>query len=92
MFRLLVIIAAIYLLYRILTSKKKAPRPQPGRPPEIEDEMIQDPYCGTYFPKSQGVPGKVNGQRLLFCSEKCRDAYFGRYKAQGDKSETEDSK
>ncbi|MBW1713689.1 MAG: hypothetical protein JRJ59_11130 [Deltaproteobacteria bacterium] len=89
MFRLLAIAAGVYLVYRLLRSSKKPKTPRAG-PGQIEDEMVQCPHCGTYFPRSQGLPAKVDGQRLLFCSEKCRQAYLDRYKARHKKPQGED--
>ncbi len=86
MLKYLALIAAGYLAYRWLIRPKKQSRNSPQKPREmgqIEDEMIQDPHCGAYFPKSQGVPAKVDGKRLLFCSEKCRDDYLARYQTHG---------
>jgi len=86
MLRLLALIAACYLAYRWLIVPRKRKRPpaggQGGPGGVIEEEMVQDPFCGAYFPKSQGFPAKVDGHRLLFCSERCRDKYLERYQAQ----------
>ena len=41
----------------------------------VTDEMLKDPHCGVYFPRKEGVPLKVNGDTLYFCSTRCRDAY-----------------
>ena len=41
----------------------------------VTDEMLKDPHCGIYFPRKEGVPLKVNGETLYFCSTRCRDAY-----------------
>jgi hypothetical protein len=41
----------------------------------VTDEMLKDPHCGVYFPRKEGVPLKVNGETLYFCSTRCRDAY-----------------
>ena len=41
----------------------------------VTDEMLQDPHCGVYFPRKEGVPLNVRGETLYFCSTRCRDAY-----------------
>jgi YHS domain-containing protein len=43
-----------------------------GRPPPIEDELVQDPVCGVYTPKRTSVPLIWRGKALYFCSEECR--------------------
>lgn len=47
-------------------------------PEEIEDVMVKDPHCQTYFPKRQGVAAIINRQEVLFCSKECRDKYLGK--------------
>ena len=43
---------------------------------QVDDVMIMDPVCGTYFPKSKGVPWNGPEEALLFCSVQCRDRYL----------------
>jgi len=81
MVRILALAAAAYLIYRLIRGPKKKPPPAGQGSETVVDQMIQDPYCGAYFPSSQAVTAKVDGQKLHFCSEKCRDAYLARYRA-----------
>jgi len=78
--RLLIIIALIYLGYRIFkswVSPRATPRQRfPGREENnIDDVMIKDPYCDAYFPKRNGVHLHIDGKDLYFCSKGCRDKY-----------------
>ena len=81
MIRLIVIIVVVYFAYRGFRSWI---RQQFGAErtvstesrPEIDDEMVQDPYCQTYVPKRDGIQARVGGQVLYFCSETCRDRYI----------------
>ncbi|MDJ0780783.1 MAG: hypothetical protein QNJ22_02375 [Desulfosarcinaceae bacterium] len=41
----------------------------------VTDEMLKDPHCGVYFPRKEGVPLNMDGNTLLFCSTRCREAY-----------------
>ncbi|MEC7641753.1 MAG: hypothetical protein VYC17_06315 [Nitrospinota bacterium] len=34
-------------------------------------EMVQDPNCETYIPKSEAVVKTLSGETLYFCGEKC---------------------
>jgi YHS domain-containing protein len=43
---------------------------------QMDDVMIQDPFCEIYFPKKDGVHLRINGKDLYFCSEDCRDKYL----------------
>ncbi len=80
MIRLLLYGFIIYVVYRLLRSwagSLTAPNEDIDRVPRSDNtELIQDPQCGTYFLKQQGVVARVDGQKLFFCSEQCRDAYM----------------
>jgi uncharacterized protein len=43
---------------------------------EIDDVMIKDPYCETYFPKKDAVHLKFGGKELHFCSTRCKDNFL----------------
>lgn len=80
--RIIIIAGLIYLLYRALKrwlaidvmSMKKSAFPQSGD--QLDDLMVQDPHCGTFLPKHQGVKAHMDGKELIFCSENCRDSYL----------------
>ncbi|MEW5736000.1 MAG: hypothetical protein AB1921_14190 [Thermodesulfobacteriota bacterium] len=79
--RLLLFAAFFYIVYRIIKSAfsggaRHIPPGESGRPQEIDDVMVQDPYCKVYFPRRQGVSARVDGESLMFCSERCRDLYL----------------
>lgn len=81
-FRLLFYAALLWLLYRLIRGFLPAPRPRrpgpgPGpssRPPGGRldgGELVQDPVCGVYVPKTTALR---NAAGEYFCSEACRDA------------------
>ena len=77
MLKVLIILGGIYFIYRhfkakMLDGMDGGPSSQGG---QADDVMVQDPECGVYFPLREGVPAKVNGQTVHFCSAACRDAY-----------------
>jgi hypothetical protein len=79
--RYLIYFALGYLVYKIIKSLvfPKAPRARkvgPQSAGRIDDVMTQDPHCGTYFPKRDGIPLKFEGRKLLFCSTDCRDKFL----------------
>jgi YHS domain-containing protein len=45
-----------------------------GGPPRGVD-MVRDPVCGTFVVPGQALTLADRGQRVYFCSTKCRDAY-----------------
>jgi hypothetical protein len=54
---------------------QSGPRTSSGGDLPVTDEMLKDPHCGVYFPRKEGVPLKMGGETLFFCSTDCRDAY-----------------
>jgi len=84
--RLLFLIAFIYFGFKVLnfffkaldisktisTNKTFFSNP----PTQIDDVMIQDPYCKVYFPKRDGIHLKDKGKDLYFCSTNCRNKYL----------------
>jgi YHS domain-containing protein len=80
--RLLIIFFLIYLLYRKvknwLLAHMTYDRSEEKGPPlaTVDDIMIQDPFCKVYFPKRNGVRLVFEGERLYFCSAKCRDCFL----------------
>lgn len=83
-FRIIIIVILFYLIYQVL---KGFIRPQPTlkkkpgkmnnlkKTPETE-ELVQDPQCGIYFPRSEGVAEYVEGRVLYFHNKACRDKYL----------------
>lgn len=79
-FRLLLFVALCWLFYRLIrgllpTAQPRRPGPGPtSRPPGGRldgGELVQDPVCGVYVPKTTALR---NAAGECFCSEACRDA------------------
>jgi hypothetical protein len=88
MIRLLIYAFVAYIAYQLfkMLARKLFPSNFPGDqgsggpPGDQNTELIQDPQCGSYFLKQRGVIATVQGRRLHFCSEKCRDDYVARHR------------
>lgn len=75
--RLLILAALIYLGYRALKSRIGSGHQNAETDLQnMDDEMIQDPFCGAYFPRKNAFRASVGKKDFLFCSEQCRDAYL----------------
>jgi uncharacterized protein len=48
---------------------------RPGAAPRTGEPMVQDPFCGTYLPKSSALVVEVGGRTHYFCSRQCADKY-----------------
>ena len=78
LFRLLLVAALVYLVYRLLWPKKRQWRAgkRTGSTADRMEEMKKDPVCGTYVPESQALSMKVDTQVHYFCSEDCRKKFL----------------
>jgi YHS domain-containing protein len=79
--RLIIIFLFFYLVFRVIRyvmgQGAILPGPGPGGPlGEIDNIMIQDPYCHIYFQKKEGVHLRHKGKDLYFCSVECRNKYL----------------
>ena len=43
---------------------------------EIDDVMVQDPFCKVYFPKRDAHRLRYDGTELYFCSEECKNKFI----------------
>ena len=79
--RLLIFIILAMVIHRAIkrwmVGQPDRKNPLNGQAPvQVDDEMIKDPICGSYFPKRDAVTIENDGRRLRFCSQKCRDRYI----------------
>jgi YHS domain-containing protein len=79
MFRLLFYLVIGYALYQLIKSfLRKKTTEIPRRTGEVE--TFQDPVCGVYVTREDAVIGKLNGERIYFCSTECLEKYRQNYK------------
>lgn len=81
MIRFLILALVGYVFYRALKNWMiGSGRPERGQRPtaagEVDDVLIQDPVCQTYFAQRNGVHLRHDGQDLYFCSTQCRERYL----------------
>lgn len=72
MLRLIIILIALYLLYRMIRGAilRKPDRLRDTRG-GVMDELVQDPHCKIYVPARSSVKRTVGGRVYSFCSEDC---------------------
>jgi uncharacterized protein len=79
MFRLILLAAIIYILFKWLwRSTPPAAKPRTFEPPQDQkvEEMLQDPVCGTWVPVGQAVILDRDKETLYFCSAECREKFL----------------
>lgn len=49
---------------------------------EIDDEMVKDPVCQTFMPKSLAIQQEIRGIRYYFCSRECASIFLEQEQSQ----------
>ncbi|MEZ0329065.1 MAG: YHS domain-containing protein [Dissulfuribacterales bacterium] len=77
LFRLVFFLVLAVLLYKLARFIWGRPKniPYSGAKPQVHDELVKDPVCGIYLPKSQAKPLFLNGKTFHFCSEECKQKF-----------------
>ncbi len=79
MFKILLIVAAAFILYKlVMNDKKKKVETKTKSEEKLADAgiMVKDPICGTYVPRDNDIRVKHGDEVHHFCSYECRDAYL----------------
>jgi uncharacterized protein len=76
---LALIVALAYLISKLLFPKHRI-RQESGRqaPTPIAEEMVRDPVCQLYLPRSEAIRRTVQGREHFFCSPGCLDKFLVR--------------
>jgi len=81
--RLIFTVIIVYFVYRLVKGlflpSGKRQENFPRKPASIQGEdLVKDPYCGTYVPVSTASKVSINGEELYFCSNECIEKYKAR--------------
>ncbi len=80
-FKVLIIIVLLYVVYKIVMMFRRgksveATAYKVNEEPSRGEDLVQDPFCKTYVPKSQAYLMESDGQQQYFCSRECCDKYL----------------
>ncbi len=78
--KVVAVLVLIYVGYRIVTmfrrmKSQKVKAYRVDETPKGED-LVQDPFCKTYVPKSQAYAKEIDGKTHYFCSKECFEKYL----------------
>lgn len=81
MIRLVIAGIIVYVIYRfsrfLFTPAGKISKDRSGEQSRIEGEdLVKDPYCGTYVPINSAYKTTMDGKTLYFCSRECLEKYM----------------
>jgi YHS domain-containing protein len=63
-----------YICFRIVRGLL-AGREKPAQSPVTDTATFQDPVCGVYVTADDAIIGRINEQRVYFCSVTCLEKY-----------------
>jgi len=79
--KVLVILLLLYVGYKVVTMfRREQSRSIKGY--RVDDklstgeDLVQDPFCKTYVPKSQAYVKEIEGRQQYFCSQNCCEKYL----------------
>ncbi len=71
--KLLLFIVMGYLVYKIFKRSIEKVEPPSGK---LEGAVAhKDPVCGVYVTEEDAVVGRLEGERIYFCSRDCLEKY-----------------
>jgi YHS domain-containing protein len=80
MIRFIILALVAYVFYRAFKRWMIGGGPGGGQGKTtggaVDDVLIQDPVCQTYFARRDGVHLRHGGRDLYFCSNQCRERYL----------------
>lgn len=83
--KVLAILVLFYVGYRIVRMLGRA-KIQDVKGYRVDDassgreDLVQDPFCRTYVPKSQAYIQEIDGRQQYFCSKVCCEKYLSENK------------
>lgn len=82
MIRYILIFILLVLLYMavktVIRSAFSTPHNDTSKKVNRGEEMVLDPNCNTYVPRSRATARRIAGRSIHFCSESCARAYEDR--------------
>ena len=76
MWRLIFYVIILGVIYWVVKQALSSKKEKPSKVDELSEELVQDPVCKCYVPRSQVYVGSVKGQKIFFCSEDCYKKYL----------------
>jgi YHS domain-containing protein len=73
--RFLLWLLFFYIGYRIVKAWLSGGEKKSSIKTALEEETFQDPVCGTYVSPVDATVGRLEGEKIYFCSMSCLKKY-----------------
>jgi YHS domain-containing protein len=81
--RMILMIILFYVGFRIVQGFLNARKQEEKTLPPTGEETHRDPVCGVYVAEEDAVVGRIEGERVYFCSMACLEKYKDRLEHKG---------
>ena len=71
---LIIAAALVWAVRELAGTATRSPKENDGP----GEEMVRDPVCGVYVPKSSAVARRSGGSKVYFCSRECEKKYLAK--------------
>ncbi len=75
MIRLIIYFTIIYFAINFIKALISPKKSNKSKNNNLAEDLVEDPYCGTFIPKSSAIEKKSGGEKLYFCSKECWQQY-----------------
>jgi YHS domain-containing protein len=76
MSRLILFLIMLAVVYWVIKRTFFPGKGRTGKLDETGEELVQDPFCQCYIPKSQSYAVSLQGKKFFFCNEDCYKKYL----------------
>ncbi|MDR2076381.1 MAG: transcriptional regulator [Desulfovibrio sp.] len=86
MWKWIVALLAVALLYKLLTADKTRKAGDEGKAKErriASGELVKDPVCGVYVEAASSISVRDGDRVQYFCGHDCRDRFLKKLEAEG---------
>jgi uncharacterized protein len=74
---LVLLVALAYLISNLMFPKRRISPGTPRQAPTVvTEDMVRDPVCQLYLPRSEAIRRTIHGQEQFFCSPGCLDKFL----------------
>jgi uncharacterized protein len=74
---LVLIVALAYLISNLIFPQRRTPRGTPRQAQTVvTEDLVRDPVCQLYLPRSEAIRRTIRGQEHFFCSPGCLDKFL----------------
>jgi YHS domain-containing protein len=82
--RLIFFLLLFYIGFRIVQGYLRSrDTEEKTLPPATGEETHRDPVCGVYVAQEDAVVGRMEGERVYFCSMACLEKYKAQIERKG---------